>query len=189
VYHPPAVPRRSSTCDSSQAGDEAAAAAEEQQQHQKQHLQQQQDDSSQQLGAEPVQQHGDEPQQQQQQQQQEWQQQESVQPPLVEFGPYFSQQPVRQYVGHTEDILDISWSAGAIDRSIAYGSAGVDVCAWVGSLQSNVVLSGQGSSSNMRCVCHSHSGLLWAPSSTARPAVALRAALSVITGSSAAHLT
>jgi hypothetical protein len=35
-----------------------------------------------------------------------------VQPPLVEFGPYFSQQPVRQYVGHAEDILDISWSAG-----------------------------------------------------------------------------
>jgi hypothetical protein len=31
----------------------------------------------------------------------------------VEFGPYFSQQPVRQYVGHTEDILDMSWSAGA----------------------------------------------------------------------------
>jgi hypothetical protein len=43
-----------------------------------------------------------------------------VQPPLVKFGPYFSQQPVRQYVGHTEDILDISWSAG---REAAAGCA------------------------------------------------------------------
>ncbi|KAF6258796.1 WD40-repeat-containing domain protein [Scenedesmus sp. NREL 46B-D3] len=42
----------------------------------------------------------------------------------VEFGPYFSQHPVRQYVGHTEDILDISWSAGgfllsaSLDKSV-----------------------------------------------------------------------
>ncbi|WIA18171.1 hypothetical protein OEZ85_009646 [Tetradesmus obliquus] len=110
VYHPPAVPRRSSACDSSQAGDEAAAAEEQQQQHQQQHQQQQmgQDESSQQHGAEPPPQHADEPQQQQQQQQQE-----RAQPPVVEFGPYFSQHPVRQYVGHAEDILDISWSAGS----------------------------------------------------------------------------
>lgn len=33
------------------------------------------------------------------------------QPPAVEFGPYFSTQPVRVYTGHTEDILDVSWSA------------------------------------------------------------------------------
>ncbi|WIA38459.1 hypothetical protein OEZ86_001782 [Tetradesmus obliquus] len=109
LYHPPAVPRRSSACDSSQAGDDAAAAEEQQQQHQQQQQQQQmgQDESSQQHGAEPPPQHADEPQQQQQQQQQQ-----RAQPPVVEFGPYFSQHPVRQYVGHAEDILDISWSAG-----------------------------------------------------------------------------
>jgi WD40 repeat protein len=48
---------------------------------------------------------------QQEQQQQQQQQQQAVQPPVVEFGPYYSRTPVRQYHGHTEDILDLGWSS------------------------------------------------------------------------------
>lgn len=108
VHHSPAVPCRSSACNSSEAGDEVTAA--EEQQHPEQQCLSQQDDSSQGPAAEPPLQQDDEL----QQQQEPWQQQGQVQvqPAAVEFGSYFSQHPVRQYVGHTEDILDISWSAG-----------------------------------------------------------------------------
>lgn len=59
-------------------------------------------------------------------QQQHWQQQAHTQeePAAVDFGPYFSRQPVRVFLGHTEDILDISWSAGgfiltaSLDKSV-----------------------------------------------------------------------
>jgi hypothetical protein len=66
-----------------------------------------------------IQQHHAQPQQQQQpvelsqpppQPQQQLPQQEAQQPPAVEWGAYYSRSPVRQYHGHCEDILDVSWS-------------------------------------------------------------------------------
>jgi hypothetical protein len=42
--------------------------------------------------------------------QQQQQQSQPEQPPVIEFGDYFSRTPVRQYQGHVEDILDVSWS-------------------------------------------------------------------------------
>lgn len=73
------------------------------------------------------------PQQQQQQQPQDVEQPARVQPPqppdphppVVEFGPYYSRTPVRQYSGHSEDILDLSWSSSccfllsaSLDKSV-----------------------------------------------------------------------
>lgn len=46
-------------------------------------------------------------------------------PPVVEFGAYYSRTPVRQYSGHSEDILDLSWSSSggfllsaSLDKSV-----------------------------------------------------------------------
>jgi hypothetical protein len=64
-------------------------------------------------------------QQQQQQQQQPRQHEEPGQPPVIEWGPYFSRTPVRCYLGHTEDVLCLSWSpagsfllSGSLDKTV-----------------------------------------------------------------------
>lgn len=69
-------------------------------------------------------------QQQQEHEQARWPQQQQPQPPdphppVVEFGPYYSRSPVRQYSGHSEDILDLSWSSSggfllsaSLDKSV-----------------------------------------------------------------------
>lgn len=60
----------------------------------------------------------------QQEQQQQHTDSPQEQPPIVEYGLYFSRQPVRVFTGHTEDILDVTWSAGgfiltaSLDKSV-----------------------------------------------------------------------
>jgi WD40 repeat protein len=58
-------------------------------------------------------------------QQQQQQQSQPEQPPVIEFGAYYSRTPVRQYCGHGEDILDVSWSpsggfllSASLDKSV-----------------------------------------------------------------------
>lgn len=76
-----------------------------------QHQQQQQHSSQEDSGeVEQPPQSGPHQQPQQPQAQAQEQPQSPQQPPVVEFGPYYSRTPVRQYHGHCEDILDVSWS-------------------------------------------------------------------------------